>query len=131
MKYIHNLNIIHFDLKAGNILLDENLYPKLSDFGVLRDISSDEGEIDSLSTFRGTQTHAAPEFLTTSQQLTKACDIYSFGVTVFEIITAEKPFSQLHLLASVYTEVYISGNRPTSKYPIAQRYKKLMENCWK
>ena len=50
MKYLHSINILHRDFKPENILLDEDLYPKLTDFGLSKIISNDKNNSGALGT---------------------------------------------------------------------------------
>ncbi|XP_027907221.1 U-box domain-containing protein 33-like isoform X2 [Vigna unguiculata] len=86
-------SIAHGDLKPGNILLDSNLVSKLSDFGICRILSCQEGSSSSSTQFwrtvpKGTFVYVDPEFLT-SGELTPKSDVYSFGVILLRLITGK------------------------------------------
>lgn len=91
LEYLHckaNPPVIYRDLKSANILLDENFYPKLSDFGLAK--LGPVGDNTHVSTrVVGTFGYCAPEYAM-SGKLTLKSDIYSFGVVLLELITGRK-----------------------------------------
>ncbi|XP_057762150.1 cysteine-rich receptor-like protein kinase 1 [Arachis stenosperma] len=96
LAYLHGgteSKIIHRDIKSGNILLDENLDPKIADFGLARFVTENRSHVTT--GIAGTLGYMAPEYLLQGQ-LTEKADVYAFGVVVAEVVCGKKN--------SVYTQ---------------------------
>ncbi|KAM1014877.1 hypothetical protein ACFX1T_044638 [Malus domestica] len=91
LEYLHHEAdppVIYRDLKSANILLGEDFFPKLSDFGLAK--FGPTGDRSHVSTrVMGTHGYCAPEYAK-SGKLTAKSDIYSFGVVLLELITGHK-----------------------------------------
>ncbi|GLU01156.1 hypothetical protein SLE2022_184800 [Rubroshorea leprosula] len=88
IAYLHEecqQRIIHYDIKPANILLDANFLPKVADFGLAKLCNRDSTH-DSVTGFKGTFGYSAPEFFMGNHPITYKCDVYSFGMLLFEIV---------------------------------------------
>ncbi|KAI9080454.1 hypothetical protein K1719_037568 [Acacia pycnantha] len=124
MNYLHQNNIIHRDLKTANLLMDENEVVKVADFGVAR-VKIQSGVMTAET---GTYRWMAPEIIEHKPYDQKA-DVFSFGITLWELLTRELPYSYLTPLQAAVGVVQ-KGLRPTIPKSTHPRLSELLQRCW-
>ncbi|CAL2271531.1 unnamed protein product [Prunus armeniaca] len=158
LQYLHHLGIVHRDVKPSNILLDEDLYPHLADFGLaeykkdLKGVSIGNWRSSGKPTggfhkknMVGTLIYMAPEILK-KEIHTEKSDVYSFGISINELLTGVVPYTDLRAEAQAhtvlemnYTEqqltaaVVSDGLRPVLAGPESgapSTLLSLIERCW-
>lgn len=108
-----------------NNILDEHLFPKISDFGLSK--IKGHKSVDPGNKYKGTPAYIPPE--TWQHHIySKAGDVYSFGLIVYEIMIGVTPFNGYNYYQIIHN--VIQGNRPDFIYFIPDCYKKLIEACW-
>ncbi|KAJ7969154.1 Receptor-like kinase [Quillaja saponaria] len=116
LGYLHqwcNTRILHLDIKPQNILLDENLIPKIADFGLAKFSPSTE-IITSMTRARGTIGYVAPEMWNRNFGISNKSDVYSYGMMILEMVGGRK---NLNAEASQSSEIYF----PQWVYNLLQR----------
>ncbi|KAI5730847.1 hypothetical protein M8J77_000742 [Diaphorina citri] len=134
MNYLHcqaPISLIHRDLKSSNVLLSEPIENedlqfktlKITDFGLAREVYK-----TTHMSAAGTYAWMAPEVIKTSI-FSKASDVWSYGVVLWELLTGEIPYKSINAYAVAYG---VAVNKLTLPIPSTcpQLFKTLMEACW-
>lgn len=129
MLYLHDLNILHRDLKSLNVLLNKHLEIKLSDFGLasLKKEITEQSNTNSSGGATGTFAWMAPE-LFNGEKNSKESDIYSFGIVCFEMTVHRLPWQKIPP-AQIITHV-TQGKREEIPKETPKEFKALIELCW-
>jgi len=125
MRYLHAREppMLHRDLKSSNLLVDDAMVVKVSDFGFAR-IKEDHATM----TRCGTPAWSSPEVLQGDRYDEKA-DVYSLGIVLWEILTLRHPYDDCNFM-QVAIEV-MEGKRPDIPRDCDQAYSKLLRKCWR
>lgn len=130
MEYLHSKSIVHFDLKCDNLLVSlrdpQRPVCKVGDFGLSR-IKRNTLVSGGV---RGTLPWMAPELLNgSSSRVSEKVDVFSFGITMWEILTEEEPYANMHC-GAIIGGIVKNTLRPPLPDHCDPEWKKLMEQCW-
>ena len=92
VHYAHEHGILHRDIKPGNILLDANGEPHLTDFGLARLVETESTVTRTLEVL-GTPSYMAPEQAAGNRKLSGATDVYGLGAVLYQLLTGHPPFA--------------------------------------
>lgn len=123
IAYLHDNGVIHRDIKAANVLLDQNQHAKVTDFGISTNFGSDH------TAETGTYRSMAPEVIK-HQKYDYKCDVYSYGVLLWEIAHRDIPFSKDNALQVAFA-VAMEKRRPKIAPQKGLVYlSPLISKCW-
>jgi TolB-like protein/tRNA A-37 threonylcarbamoyl transferase component Bud32 len=121
IAYAHSKGVLHRDLQPGNILLDENGEPMVSDFGLAKWLDQTSDLTKTLETL-GTPGYIAPEQTECpADELTSAADIYSLGAILFYLLTGRPPFVGPNVLFVIHQAAATPAPRLRSLAPSLDR----------
>ncbi|KAH7654734.1 Mitogen-activated protein kinase kinase kinase protein [Dioscorea alata] len=98
LKYLHDRNVVHRDIKCANILVSSNGSVKLADFGLAKEIT----KLDVLKYCKGNVYWMAPEVVNPKCYYGPAADIWSLGCTVLEMLTRQVPYPNLEWTRALF-----------------------------
>ncbi|KAH8824824.1 kinase-like domain-containing protein [Flagelloscypha sp. PMI_526] len=138
LQYLHSTHICHGDVKAANILIDENHQCYLADFGIAALISTKTATVGFATATRstkGTMRWTAPELFSTPNTPASGIkaaprDIYAFACTMLEVVTGKPPFSEMDDAPAMLA--VIQGKRPPkpkSAHMTAELWQVIVR-CW-
>ncbi|KAL9396201.1 hypothetical protein Peur_010454 [Populus x canadensis] len=98
LKYLHDQNVVHRDIKCANLLVDANGSVKLADFGLAK-----ATKLNDVKSCKGTAFWMAPEVVNNKNQgYGLPADIWSLGCTVLEMLTRQIPYSELESMQALF-----------------------------
>lgn len=117
LDYIHHEGIVHRDIKASNVLLNDEGRCYLTDFGIAR-ITTDATQLTSTGNVLGTVDYVAPELFEVHRRADARSDLYSLGVLLYEMVTGRLPFTADNQLALI--SMHVSKQPPSPRLYVPQ-----------
>ncbi len=105
IKALRDNNVIHLDIKPGNILVNDGQY-KLADFGMI--IPRNSGTMPMNAEIWSTAAYISPEYLTLEAPLSSKSDIYSLGITLYQAISGDNPFESDRPSVGMFRQVNLN-----------------------
>jgi WD40 repeat protein/serine/threonine protein kinase len=121
VHYAHQHGVLHRDLKPGNILLDREGEPYVTDFGLAKILENDSS-LTLSHAMLGTASYMAPEQAAgDAKQVTTAADVYGLGAILYELLTGRPPFAAATSIETIRQVVELSPRKPSSANPLVDR----------
>jgi TolB-like protein/Tfp pilus assembly protein PilF len=120
VHYAHKRGILHRDIKPGNILIDADGEPHLTDFGLARLVERESTITGTMVEALGTPSYMAPEQAAgDAAQLTQATDVYGLGAVLYHLLTSHPPFAGATIYETVRLVLETEPRRPRLLNPKA------------
>lgn len=136
LAYLHEMGVVHFDLKPDNLLLDGKMHDymgnlpslKVADFGLSKHKWGKEF-VSGVRDLRGTLPYMAPELVSDPERVSEKADVWSLGMVLWEMLTRQVPFT--HLTPQQIIAGLMVGNlQPEVPEWCEPEWRSVMESCW-
>lgn len=125
LEYLHKQGVVHRDIKGANILTTKDGFVKLADFGVAMSLTDEK---NSSASFVGTPYWMAPEVVEMRNHISPACDIWSLGCTVIELLTGNPPYYMLNQYSALCR--IVEDDHPPFPETVSEPCKDFLMKCF-
>jgi len=126
LTYLHEISIVHRDLKTMNIVLDKDLNCKICDFGLTLTLEATHMTVKSL---QGSPRYMAPEQFETTARITEKVDIWQMGCVMLELFCGKMPFENAKGVQHVATELLVKRRSPAVPAFADPKARALIQAC--
>lgn len=127
LSYLHKQKLLHCDLKAMNVLLNKHMEAKLCDFGLAKFKPNASTFLESEAS--GTPYWMAPELFEPASLYSEYSDIFSYAITLWELVARDLPYQAFHQLPIALAWVKL-GNREEIPPECPAKLSALISHCW-
>ncbi len=113
LQHAHSRGILHRDIKPVNIMVDSQNRPFITDFGLAKWFEDQDSSMTRSGQVVGTAAYMAPEQAVDAAHATIACDVYSVGATIYQLLTGRPPFSEGSLVEVLRKVIDEEPTRPS------------------
>jgi serine/threonine protein kinase len=113
LHYAHEHSVVHRDLKPSNLMVADGDLVKLTDFGIAKDL--DATALTATGRTLGTAAYMAPEQIRGTPEVSHKTDLYSFGILLYQMLTADLPFRGTSAVVLMHCHMNEPPPRPSSK----------------
>ena len=129
LEFLHDHHEIHRDVRASNILVNENGECKLADFGLATSLVRGGVRLAGTMSVYGETCYMAPEVLKSENGYSEKSDVYSFGMIAYQVVTNMPPWD-IEIGSSEIVEMVTAGKRPSFKSTVSPAATKMIKGCW-
>lgn len=132
LQDLHEAKILHRDIKASNVIVDQLLSPKIIDFGLSKSFEAGHLGGSSVAGAKGSYLWMAPELHQQEGIYSTASDVFAFGMLIYEVISSKLPWeTELGTKAAYFVGAWVESRQrpaiPSNAHPVLVQ---LMKSCW-
>ncbi|WP_299452129.1 serine/threonine-protein kinase [uncultured Microscilla sp.] len=131
MEYAHKQGVIHRDIKPSNIIITQDASAKVLDFGIAKILKENKNNLTKPGAQLGTVMYMSPEQVQ-GKEIDQRTDIYSLGVTLFEMLTGKAPYDETQLTEfDVFNKIVNDPLPPLKQFngAISERMQQLIDKA--